>query len=80
MKKLIICCDGNLKTPRALSLLNFSGTWVNSDGGDDGVPSNVTRICRAVNSVDSQGCPQIVYYQAGVGTGRGYVGNMLGGK
>ncbi|KAI9889680.1 MAG: hypothetical protein M1814_005081 [Vezdaea aestivalis] len=66
-KRLIIACDG---------------TWLNSDNGIEReqilpglaresrqVPSNVTRITRAIQVQSDEGIPQIVYYQAGVGTG-----------
>ncbi|KAI9675688.1 MAG: hypothetical protein M1817_001055 [Caeruleum heppii] len=74
-KKLIVCCDG---------------TWMNSDGGyvTTGmfqnprvqVPSNVTRLCRAIkaDACDAK-VPQIVYYQAGVGTGLGLWDKVAGG-
>ncbi|KAI9892710.1 MAG: hypothetical protein M1814_001130 [Vezdaea aestivalis] len=77
MKRIIICCDG---------------TWVNSDNGyTDGsifpwgvkghlsVASNVTRMCRAIQKHDKQGIPQLVYYQAGVGTGNGNFDKLVGG-
>ncbi|KAF1347938.1 hypothetical protein BDV97DRAFT_212177 [Delphinella strobiligena] len=67
-KKLIVCCDG---------------TWMDSDSGwVDGhlqTPSNVTRIARAIKTEDSHSSPQIVYYQAGVGTGIGFANQILGG-
>ncbi|KAK3062775.1 hypothetical protein LTS18_003373, partial [Coniosporium uncinatum] len=73
-KKLIVTCDG---------------TWMNSDSGwvkegifDNGhlqTPSNVTRIARAILPENDQKQPQIVYYQAGLGTGFSTVVRMLGG-
>jgi uncharacterized protein (DUF2235 family) len=39
----------------------------------------VTRICRAIKAVDSQGIPQVVYYQAGVGTGDSLYDQVIGG-
>ncbi|KAF1986378.1 hypothetical protein K402DRAFT_332875 [Aulographum hederae CBS 113979] len=74
-KKIVICCDG---------------TWQNKDNGweKDGIfdftghpqiPSNVTRIARALLPENSAGHPQIVYYQAGVGTGYGLTNTLLGG-
>ncbi|KAF2756846.1 hypothetical protein EJ05DRAFT_440706, partial [Pseudovirgaria hyperparasitica] len=44
------------------------------------VPSNVTRIGHAVLAEDSKGHPQIVYYQAGVGTGMALSEQVLGGS
>lgn len=43
------------------------------------VPSNVTRICRAVRTDTEDEVPQIVYYQAGVGTGIGLYARVVGG-
>ncbi|PUU77088.1 hypothetical protein B9Z19DRAFT_988179 [Tuber borchii] len=62
-KRIIVCCDG---------------TWQNSDGGDKGVPTNVTRISRALKSYTDKGISQTVYYQSGVGTG-GPVDKIVGG-
>lgn len=42
-------------------------------------PTNVTRIARAVANTDTQNHAQIVYYQAGVGTGNGVINHLLGG-
>lgn len=58
-KKLVICCDG---------------TWQSSVSLDpkNGVPSNVTRLCRVLAGagVDREGkvWQQVVYYDSGVGT------------
>jgi len=62
-KRIIICCDG---------------TWQNSDGGKVEVPTNVTRITRALKSYTDDGISQVVYYQSGVGTG-GTVNRLVGG-
>nr|POE63130.1 uncharacterized protein CFP56_04033 [Quercus suber] len=62
-KKLIVCCDG---------------TWQDSDNADAN-PTNVTRITRAISSEDDHHHPQIVYYQAGIGTGMGLVSQIAGG-
>jgi uncharacterized protein (DUF2235 family) len=64
MKRLIVCCDG---------------TWKNSDSGRLDVPSNVTRICHAINAITHDGTHQIVYYQSGVGTGLGKLAQIFGG-
>ncbi|KAF8473598.1 hypothetical protein BDZ91DRAFT_759963 [Kalaharituber pfeilii] len=63
-KRIIICCDG---------------TWQDSDGGTFEVPTNVTRLARAIEPVASDGTPQIVYYQSGVGTNYGMVGRVISG-
>lgn len=57
-KRLIICCDG---------------TWQSAVDGQESIPSNVTRLCRAIDSVgidpvDHQPWQQIVWYDSGVGT------------
>ncbi|KAH0541952.1 hypothetical protein FGG08_003584 [Glutinoglossum americanum] len=76
-KKLVVCCDG---------------TWMNADNGyvkdnpwwpwSSGhlqVPSNVTRIARSILPYHKDGRNQIVYYQAGVGTGMFAMDKILGG-
>jgi hypothetical protein len=56
-KRIIICCDG---------------TWQSSSHGAQTIPSNVAKISRSIASwyIDDNGlmAPQIVYYDAGVGT------------
>ncbi|KAF7877314.1 hypothetical protein EAF04_000997 [Stromatinia cepivora] len=57
-KRIIICCDG---------------TWQSAVSGKDNCPSNVTRLCRAINSVgkdlgDEETWQQVVWYDSGVGT------------
>jgi hypothetical protein len=60
----------------------------NSDAGVDThafapptaqIPSNVTRISRALAHEDANGVPQIVYYQRGVGTDNTLDDQMIGG-
>lgn len=76
-KRLIVACDG---------------TWMNSDNGFERetylpwdhnghlqVPSNVTRICRALRPVSDDRHSQIVYYQAGVGTEENWFDQIYGG-
>ncbi|CAZ85424.1 unnamed protein product [Tuber melanosporum] len=63
MKRIIICCDG---------------TWQDSDGGKLEVPTNVTRVARALKSFTDDGVSQVIYYQSGVGTG-GTVNRLIGG-
>ncbi|KAF2280250.1 uncharacterized protein EI97DRAFT_357088, partial [Westerdykella ornata] len=64
-KRLIVACDG---------------TWMNSDNGmlngRIAVPSNVTRLSRAIKAVSQDGIPQIVNYQMGVAS-QGSVLNRL---
>ncbi|GAB7366492.1 hypothetical protein MBLNU230_g8285t1 [Neophaeotheca triangularis] len=73
-KKLIVCCDG--------TWLDSDNGWVKGKWGKEGhpaIPSNVTRISRAIASEDDDHHPQIVYYQAGVGTGIGLYSQLMGG-
>lgn len=59
-KRIIVCCDG---------------TWQSSTSLDPqhAIPSNVTRLCRVLAKAgedkDKKTWQQIVYYDAGVGTG-----------
>jgi hypothetical protein len=61
-KRIIICCDG---------------TWQSSAHGTQTIPSNVAKISRSIASwyVDENGlkAPQLVYYDAGVGTAMGWL-------
>ena len=67
-KRLIACCDG---------------TWLDSTMGlvneKIPVPSNVTRISRAIKAKSSDGIAQIVFYQPGVGTEGGIISRVVGG-
>jgi uncharacterized protein (DUF2235 family) len=60
------------------------GTWLNSDNGlmngELSIPSNVTRISRAIKDVSSDGVPQVVYYHFGVGARGGMVDRFVQGK
>lgn len=55
---------------------SMTGTWRNSDDGrvtgELAVPSNVTRLSRAIKPVSADGIPQVVYYHYGV-AGRGNI-------
>lgn len=62
--------------------MNADSGWVEGGWGQPGHlqnPTNVTRIARAVASEDKGHHPQIVYYQAGIGTGIGLYNHLLGG-
>ncbi|KAK5159231.1 hypothetical protein LTS14_002373 [Recurvomyces mirabilis] len=76
-KRLIVACDG---------------TWTDSDngfvrdswlpwktGGKLANPSNVTRTSRALLPRSSDGIPQVVYYQAGVGSQNNAYSYFVGG-
>lgn len=75
-KRLIIACDG---------------TWVNSNDGfirnywppgsaseKLAIPSNITRLCRALLPESRDGVEQIVFYQSGVGSTGGLFGHLGG--
>jgi uncharacterized protein (DUF2235 family) len=57
MKRLIVCCDG---------------TWNRPDQVDQRVaaPTNVAKLALALADKDDDGNPQLLHYQAGVGTRR----------
>lgn len=55
------------------------GWWWWDTRGSLQTPSNVTRIGRAILAEDKNHCPQIVYYQAGIGTGFGLADKYIGG-
>ncbi|KAL2355458.1 hypothetical protein BJ546DRAFT_688960 [Cryomyces antarcticus] len=67
-KRLVLACDG---------------TWLDSDNGNVKMelvmPSNVTRITRAIKARSSDGIPQIVDYYHGVGSQGGIVDRVYGG-
>ena len=60
------------------------GTWLNADNGlvngKISVPSNVTRLSRAIHPVSRDGIPQVVYYHFGVGSQGGIVDKVVGGE
>lgn len=57
-KRLIVCSDG---------------TWNTPDQSKDGTPcpTNVVKIARAIRPNDDDGRAQVVFYDQGVGTGKG---------
>ena len=62
--------------------MNSDNGWVKGDWGQPGhlqTPSNVTRIARAIKDQDNDHHQQIVYYQAGIGTGIGLYNQIAGG-
>lgn len=67
-KRIIICCDG---------------TWQSAVSGKKNVPSNVTRLCRALNGfgTDEEGhkWQQVVWYDSGVGTTALAIGDAVEG-
>ena len=67
-KRLIVTCDG---------------TWLDSDNGIMNgqltPPSNVSRIGWAMKDTSRDGIPQVVHYQAGVGSMGGPISRTIGG-
>ncbi|TVY85539.1 Uncharacterized protein LSUE1_G000058 [Lachnellula suecica] len=76
-KRLILCCDG---------------TWMDSDDGFNKptlipyrptgtlqVPSNVTRISRALRRTGLDCIPQVIFYHSGVGTSSSFIDTVTGG-
>jgi uncharacterized protein (DUF2235 family) len=67
VKRLIVCCDG---------------TWNRPDHVDQGVaaPTNVAKVALALADEDPDGNPQVLHYEAGVGTRRAerYLGGGFG--
>jgi uncharacterized protein (DUF2235 family) len=57
VKRLVVCCDG---------------TWNRPDHVDQDVaaPTNVAKVALALADADEDGNPQLLHYQAGVGTRR----------
>lgn len=68
-KRLIICCDGTWNEP---------DQKVDNNPADETEPTNVLKTVRGIAPVDDNNFPQVVYYDAGVGT-RGFVDKFLGG-
>ncbi|KAI9851499.1 MAG: hypothetical protein M1824_002688 [Vezdaea acicularis] len=77
MKKLIIACDGTWNDADNGFVRDSLLPWDHS--GHLAVPSNVTRFCRATKATDAKGIPQIVYYQAGVGSAENIFDKYVGG-
>jgi hypothetical protein len=87
-KRLILCEDGAYLRPfaemcnRWITHTLSIGSWQNSESGSlkDSIviPSNVTRLSRAIKAVSSDGIPQVVNYHWGVGGGGGLADKLLG--
>lgn len=63
--------------------MTCDGTWLDADNGlmhgKKQPPSNVSRIGWAIKDTSRDGIPQIVNYQAGVGTNGGATARLVGG-
>ena len=69
----------NLKLPKKLIVL-CDRTWQISDDQAQ-VPTNVTRMARAIRPENGMQHPQIVYYQNGVGSESfSWLDHLLGGE
>ncbi|KAK4544613.1 hypothetical protein LTR36_004185 [Oleoguttula mirabilis] len=82
-KKLIVCCDGTWKNSTSAFITTSSviPSWCfffPTRNPDEEVPSNITRIGRATKPVDSNDRPQIIFYQASIGTQGGIL--MVGAE
>lgn len=76
--------------PRKRIILCLDGTWVNSDKGYDRptlgqpnetlqIPTNVTRLYRALRRRDPDGTGQVLYYHPGVGSTGSLTDTLVGG-
>ncbi|PSR99232.1 hypothetical protein BD289DRAFT_47581 [Coniella lustricola] len=63
-KRIIVCCDG---------------TWKDSNGADEKPLTNVTRLARSLKQTCADGTHQVIFYQAGVGTGGNLLDTFTGG-
>ena len=63
--------------------VSHEGTWLDSSTTLQDhkipIPSNVTRISRAIKNKSSDGTSQVVYYQAGVGSSGNILNRVIGG-
>ena len=74
------------KLPRRPSkriIIAADGTWLDADNGhlngELDIPSNITRLTRAIKATSTDGIPQVVYYHWGVGSQGGVVDRVVGG-
>ncbi|KAL9096773.1 MAG: hypothetical protein Q9165_001261 [Trypethelium subeluteriae] len=69
--------------PSKRIIIAADGTWLDADNGhlngELNIPSNITRLTRAVKTTSSDGIPQVVYYHFGVGSQGGVVDRVVGG-
>lgn len=69
--------------PRKRLIVTCDGTWLDADNGissgQQQPPSNVSRIGWAIKDTSRDGIPQVVVYQAGVGSTGGRVSRTIGG-
>lgn len=84
-KRLILCEDGRAILQCCAHTYTdevYPGTWLDSDSGSLrgslDIPSNVTRLERAIKPVARDGIPQVSYYHFGVGAGSGVFNRLQG--
>ncbi|KAK5064731.1 hypothetical protein LTR84_000565 [Exophiala bonariae] len=69
--------------PRKRLIVTCDGTWLDADNGlsngQKQIPSNVSRIGWAIKDTSRDGIPQVVNYQAGVGTMGGRASRTFSG-
>lgn len=72
-----------IQGPRKRLIVTCDGTWLDSDNGltngQKQPPSNVSRMGWAIKDTSRDGVPQVVNYQAGVGTMGGRAARIAGG-
>ena len=68
-KRLVVCCDGTWNEP---------DQKVDDNPADETEPTNVLKTVRGIAPVDSDGIPQVAYYDSGVGT-QGFFDKCIGG-
>ena len=68
-KRLIVCCDGTWNEP---------DEKVDNNPADETEATNVLKVVRGIAPVDRHDIPQVVYYDAGVGT-QGFLDRYVGG-
>lgn len=72
-----------IRGPKKRLIITCDGTWLDADNGllngQKQPPSNVSRIGWAIKDTSRDGIPQVVKYQAGVGTHGGRVSRVIGG-
>ncbi|EON65273.1 hypothetical protein W97_04511 [Coniosporium apollinis CBS 100218] len=76
--------SGSREPPFKRLIVANDGTWLNSDDGrltgELAIPSNVTRLSRAIKPVSADGIPQVVYYHYGVASRGNVVSRVVMGS
>ena len=72
-----------IRGPKKRLIVTCDGTWMDADNGimsgQKQPPSNVSRMGWAIKETSRDGIPQVVNYQAGVGTNGGRISRVVGG-